>query len=748
MPPKKQSPQGEAIKEVFSNFPSPKELFKTERMIMEGGFGCVYRGKHLPSDKQVAIKALNFFGKDVEDAFDMLMEMDIFEKCKHDNICGYYGTFKDPDESDIWLVLEFCETSVIDLANKMNKGLPEADVMFICRESLKGLNFLHQKNIIHRDIKGDNILLNNRGQVKLVDFGASAIMSEPNEKRDTVIGTDHWMPPELIVCSYKNDAKYDRRVDVWSLGITLIELFELQPPWGEYHPVRALKLIAQKGCAGLKNPKKASSPFKHFLSQCFIRPYSNRPHIEEMLKHTWVTSCAVDDIQPLLKAGGKSSDKPLLSHSDLSDPPVPKPSMDCRAMVDELCKQLNVQEKNFRLVIKEKKKKPQKETEESGEEPVAIAAAPQLSPEQEKQNLEASMFLAGIRNKRKQQGAMFGDGVAQPEVIQPSQEQLLARQNAPVRLVMSKKFNIDVKCGSFLGVKYFFGTTDGLYNVNTQKNLDKIVDGFNFMGIKVLGGFGVLMALTAAVGKKNDERIVRMFSLELLDRAANTSKKMEPGRFPNIPVDGTQGTEVFAAAMSGTVPYLCVGQKKNVVLYMWADFPHRKFMKLAEWNMPSAVTTVTFVTGPDGFVSHIGVRCQKNFIIVPVDSDDDKDRHVFSNGKELTIGLFPASNQRFLLSFQKIGYYVNAKDYSQMEPQYTWKHPPTDAFPFGNRVISLSAGMVSVYNEKAKCIDTLEDIEEKNIIYLTNQFEDIITLAKTTIPTSTVWKLTKEVAII
>uniref|UniRef100_A0A8C5F0B7 non-specific serine/threonine protein kinase n=1 Tax=Gopherus evgoodei TaxID=1825980 RepID=A0A8C5F0B7_9SAUR len=208
-------------------------------------------------------------------------------------IATYYGAFikKNPPGMDdqLWLVMEFCGAgSVTDLIkNTKGNTLKEEWIAYICREILRGLSHLHQHKVIHRDIKGQNVLLTENAEVKLVDFGVSAQLDRTVGRRNTFIGTPYWMAPEVIACDENPDATYDFKSDLWSLGITAIEMAEGAPPLCDMHPMRALFLIPRNPAPRLKS-KKWSKKFQSFIESCLVKNHSQRPTTEQLMKHPFI----------------------------------------------------------------------------------------------------------------------------------------------------------------------------------------------------------------------------------------------------------------------------------------------------------------------------------------------------------------------------------------------------------------------------------------------------------------------------
>uniref|UniRef100_A0A7M4G0H8 non-specific serine/threonine protein kinase n=1 Tax=Crocodylus porosus TaxID=8502 RepID=A0A7M4G0H8_CROPO len=225
---------------------------------------------------------------------EIKLEINMLKKYSHHrNIATYYGAFikKSPPGHDdqLWLVMEFCGAGSITDLVKNTKGntLKEDWIAYISREILRGLAHLHAHHVIHRDIKGQNVLLTENAEVKLVDFGVSAQLDRTVGRRNTFIGTPYWMAPEVIACDENPDATYDYRSDLWSCGITAIEMAEGAPPLCDMHPMRALFLIPRNPPPRLKS-KKWSKKFFSFIEGCLVKNYMQRPSTEQLLKHPFI----------------------------------------------------------------------------------------------------------------------------------------------------------------------------------------------------------------------------------------------------------------------------------------------------------------------------------------------------------------------------------------------------------------------------------------------------------------------------
>ncbi|KAJ6239546.1 sterile20-like kinase [Anaeramoeba flamelloides] len=286
----------------------PSMIFELIEELGKGSYGSVYKARQKGTGEIVAIKMIGI--EEDEGIEDIKIEIDILKKCKHKNIVKYIGTYFKDDT--LWIVMEYCGGgSVSDICQIIEKGLNEKQIAAIMYGSLEGLNYFHSNRKIHRDIKGGNILLTDRGEVKLADFGVSAQLTKTMSKRNTFIGTPYWMAPEVIQ-DYQN---YDSRADIWSLGITAIELAEILPPRSDIHPMRVLFLIPKKESPKLKNHHKYSREFNDFIAKCLIKNYTKRPHSKTLLKHPFIKkgkkylklniiADLVEDVNALIKKRG------------------------------------------------------------------------------------------------------------------------------------------------------------------------------------------------------------------------------------------------------------------------------------------------------------------------------------------------------------------------------------------------------------------------------------------------------------
>jgi len=265
----------------------------------EGSYGAVWKGKNRKTGEAVAIKIVPF---DNGDDAELRKEIQILEKANDDFVVGYYNSYE--KDQNVWIVMELAEAgSVNDVMHICDIALEEGLIKILIASALLGLEYLHSKRMIHRDIKAGNILLTRNGQAKLADFGVSAQLSTLNSRRNTVIGTPFWMAPEVI-----QETQYDYKADIWSLGITLIELADREPPFANIHPMRAIFMIPSRPPPKFHDETQWSPEMVSFLERCLVKNPEERASAKELLDHPFVK----DEVAKLLNAKPKRGCSPEL----------------------------------------------------------------------------------------------------------------------------------------------------------------------------------------------------------------------------------------------------------------------------------------------------------------------------------------------------------------------------------------------------------------------------------------------------
>nr|XP_004050096.4 STE20-like serine/threonine-protein kinase isoform X2 [Gorilla gorilla gorilla] len=272
---------------------NPEDFWEIIGELGDGAFGKVYKAQNKETSVLAAAKVIDT--KSEEELEDYMVEIDILASCDHPNIVKLLDAFY--YENNLWILIEFCAGGAVDAVMlELERPLTESQIQVVCKQTLDALNYLHDNKIIHRDLKAGNILFTLDGDIKLADFGVSAKNTRTIQRRDSFIGTPYWMAPEVVMCETSKDRPYDYKADVWSLGITLIEMAEIEPPHHELNPMRVLLKIAKSEPPTLAQPARWSSDFKDFLKKCLEKNVDARWTTSQLLQHPFVT---VDSNKPI-----------------------------------------------------------------------------------------------------------------------------------------------------------------------------------------------------------------------------------------------------------------------------------------------------------------------------------------------------------------------------------------------------------------------------------------------------------------
>uniref|UniRef100_A0A674KH95 non-specific serine/threonine protein kinase n=1 Tax=Terrapene triunguis TaxID=2587831 RepID=A0A674KH95_9SAUR len=736
----------------------PAGIFELVQVVGNGTYGQVYKGRHVKTGQLAAIKVMNVTENEEE---EIKLEINMLKKYSHHrNIATYYGAFvkQSPAGQDdqLWLVMEYCGAgSVTDLVKKTKGNCFKEDwIAYICREVLRGLAHLHFNHVIHRDIKGQNVLLTENAEVKLVDFGVSAQLDRTIGRRNTFIGTPYWMAPEVIACEENQDSTYDYRSDLWSLGITAIEMAEGAPPLCDMHPMRALFLIPRNPPPKLKS-RKWSKKFLNFVESCLVKNYLHRPSTETLLKHSFIRDMQNErQVRIMLKdhldrtrkkKGEKDETEYEYTGSEEEDDELDEDEGEPSSIVN-LPGESTLRREFLRLQQENKNRSDphrqqqlqQQQLKDQEKYKKQLQADRQKRIEQEKERRKrledvgnGSYFAESTPSKGSSSSTTSFTSFIDPRLLQISppsspagppcgSPEPIRRGNARKGSVVNvnptnirpqsdspeirkykKKFNSEILCAALWGVNLLVGTENGLWLLDRsgQGRVYSLITRRRFQQMDVLEGLNVLITIS---GKKNKLRVYYLSWLR--NKILRNDPEVEK-RQGWVSVGDLEGCVHYKVVKYERIKFLVIALKSSVEVYAWAPKPYHKFMAFKSFTSLHHKPLSVDLTVENGQRLKVIYGSQVGFHAIDVDSGSVYDLY-FPSHKNPTsiiqgtihphaIIILPNTNgTELLLTYEDEGVYIDIYGHFTKETVLQWGEMPAS-------VAYLQSNQVMGWGEKA-----------------------------------------------
>uniref|UniRef100_A0A8C9NZ40 non-specific serine/threonine protein kinase n=1 Tax=Serinus canaria TaxID=9135 RepID=A0A8C9NZ40_SERCA len=733
--------------------PDPAGIFELVQVVGNGTYGQVYKGRHVKTGQLAAIKVMNVTENEEE---EIKLEINMLKKYSHHrNIATYYGAFvkKSPAGQDdqLWLVMEYCGAgSVTDLVKKTKGNCFKEDwIAYICREVLRGLAHLHAHHVIHRDIKGQNVLLTENAEVKLVDFGVSAQLDRTIGRRNTFIGTPYWMAPEVIACEENPDSTYDYRSDLWSLGITAIEMAEGAPPLCDMHPMRALFLIPRNPPPKLKS-RKWSKKFLNFVESCLVKHYLHRPSTETLLKHSFIRDMQNErQVRIMLKdhldrtrkkKGEKEETDYDYSGSEEEDDELNEDEGEPSSIVNlpgestlrreflrlqqenknrsdphRQQQQLKDQEKYKQQLLAERQKRIEQQKEQRRRLEDHQRREQELRRQQECEQRWPEVKVS----QRKEERAVtkhshfpqlcvsfIPASSAKPEpvrrenarkgsVVNVNPTNIRPQSDSPEIRKYKKKFNSEVLCAALWGVNLLVGTENGLWLLDRsgQGRVYTLITRRRFQQMDVLEGLNVLITIS---GKKNKLRVYYLSWLR--NKILRNDPEVEK-RQGWVSVGDLEGCVHYKVVKYERIKFLVIALKNSVEVYAWAPKPYHKFMAFKSFTSLHHKPLSVDLTVENGQRLKVIYGSVVGFHAIDVDSGSVYDlylpTHIQGTIRPHAIIILPnTSGMELLLTYEDEGIYIDIYGHFTKETVLQWGEMPAS-------VAYLQSNQVMGWGEKA-----------------------------------------------
>eukprot|EP00049_Salpingoeca_infusionum_P022445 m.6788 g.6788 ORF g.6788 m.6788 type:complete len:762 (-) comp5192_c0_seq1:1997-4282(-) len=702
------------------SLPAVNGLFELGEQLGTGTYGVVYKGVHKTTGQLAAIKVLELLEDEEE---DIKVELDVLKKHGgHDNIAAFYGAFIVPPDMDgierypketLWLAMELCDGgSMTDLSQSYQpKQLPESILAYVIHETTIALKYLHKNLIIHRDVKGQNVLLTRDGRVRLVDFGVSAKLSKKREQRNSYIGTPYWMAPEVIACDTQIDSLYDQRSDIWSLGITAIEMAEGDPPLSDKHPMRAVYLIPRHAAPTL-NPKKWSAAYCDFVASCLIKDFEERPGAKKVLEHPFLKSVRTkqgmrelseflerhqkadktgeDEAVPVPDAAASDFNASLQSSATTAgmDMQLPvgdgEPDEDPATLTRRTEQQLGLQAQPVRRPSRFLSPPPS-----AGLDPRPSILDSVLTREQRAQ-LPTATLVAGHRDSPTMDMAAQDTAYLNQRVLTVPQT---CNVQAPTIRKFTRRFQGDVSTATNWGANLLVGYKHGLDLLDRSGDgrVFPLIGRRRFTQIEALESVGVMVSVC---GKRKK---LRQYSLAYFK--AQILNKSTAGLSMFQPINDIVGCTHFSIARFQNLKFLCTAHGNTVGIHLWAPKPYNKFMVYKEFTVQHQPLLVDIkVVGEEDLKVHFASRL--GFHAIDIGTGSVINMYVPSPRPKQGIvphEIFQLPNDEYLLVHDSRGALIDAFGDVAFDITYEWEGAPTSlALGLPRYIMAWSAKMIEI----------------------------------------------------
>uniref|UniRef100_A0AAQ4NT40 non-specific serine/threonine protein kinase n=1 Tax=Gasterosteus aculeatus aculeatus TaxID=481459 RepID=A0AAQ4NT40_GASAC len=691
----------------------PAGIFELVEVVGNGTYGQVYKGRHVKTGQLAAIKVMEVTEEEEE---EIKLEINMLKSYSHHrNIATYYGAFikKGPAGQDhqLWLVMEYCGAgSVTDLVKK-TKGncLKEDWIAYICREVLRGLSHLHAHHVIHRDIKGQNVLLTENAEVKLVDFGVSAQLDKTIGRRNTFIGTPYWMAPEVIACDENPEATYDYRSDLWSLGITALEMAEGAPPLCDMHPMRALFLIPRNPPPKLKS-KKWTKRFLSFAEGCLVKNHLHRPTTDALLRHAFIRDLAnerqvrimlKDHLDRTRKKREKGEEKQQLAEQERYKQQLQADRQKRIQQQHEQRQKLeDVSAARALLLCSQHRDASKQElpTCQSGERvrTRSPSVSQSLKPLMFRCNYRASLTLLFHLHPVGSKGEQIKrENHRKGSVVNVNPTNIRPQSDSPEIRKYKKKFNTEVLCAGLWGVNLLVGTENGLWLLDRsgQGKVYSLISRRRFQQMDVLEGLNVLITIS---GKKNKLRLYYLSWLR--NKILHNDPEVEK-RQSWTSVGDLEGCVHYKVVRYEKIKFLVIALKNAVEVYAWAPKPYHKFMAFKSFrSLPQKPLSVD-LTVEEGQRLKVIYGSLSGFHAIDVDSGTPYDlylpTHIQGSIHPHAIIILPNSaGTEVLVCYEDEGVYIDTYGRITKDTVLQWGEMPAS-------VAYLQSNQVMGWGEKA-----------------------------------------------